>query len=557
MPKITFNKHTLLKNIGKKLSDDQLADRMAMLGTDVESISKDAIEVEVFPNRPDLLSEQGFARALKTFLGVRKGLQEYKVNPSTYKVIVDKNVMMRPYTVCAVVKNIQFTDERIKDIMQIQEKLALTHGRGRKKSAYGLYPLDSIHFPLRYIAKDPKTVQFKPLGFNKMLRANQIEALHPKGKVYQHITAGWTHYPFFIDANDNVLCMLPYTNSEDTGKITTNTKNVFVECTGTDLQNLHQALNILVTMLADMGGTIYTVTMQYPGKTFTTPQLNPATMKLNISLVNKLLGLSLNKSTLKKLLEKMGYTYVNKKVFIPAYRTDIIHEVDLIEDVAIAYGYEHFPAIIPNISTEGREHPMTTFKSKLAELLIGLGLLETSTYHLSSKELQTTKINSTQQPLELMDSKSEDYTVLRSSIIPNLLDVLSKNTHHSYPQHLFEMGTIFSGTGTTKETGVEEAEHLAITLCGEGADYTKIKQMVEYLTKHLNIEATFTAPQRSFDAFIKGRVAALTIHGTMMGVLGEIHPSVLQNFRLSLPVAAFEINLDMLHTLVACGDGNR
>ena len=119
MPKITFNKHTLLKNIGKKLSDDQLADRMAMLGTDVESISKDAIEVEVFPNRPDLLSEQGFARALKTFLGVRKGLQEYKVNPSTYKVIVDKNVMMRPYTVCAVVKNIQFTDERIKDIMQI------------------------------------------------------------------------------------------------------------------------------------------------------------------------------------------------------------------------------------------------------------------------------------------------------------------------------------------------------------------------------------------------------------------------------------------------------
>ncbi|MDO8628829.1 MAG: phenylalanine--tRNA ligase subunit beta [Nanoarchaeota archaeon] len=549
MPKITLNKQTLLKTIGKKLTDEQLADRMAMLGTDVEQITKHEIEVEVFPNRPDLLSEEGFARALKTFLGTTKGLPTYKINKSNYEVIVDKNVTMRPYSVCAVIKGIHFTDERIRDIMQLQEKLALTHGRNRKKSCYGLYPLENIHFPIKYIAKDPKTITFQPLGHTKAIRADEVEEQHKTGKMYQHLTKGWKLYPFYIDAKNNILSMLPYTNSEDTGKITTTTKNVFIECTGTDLENVQQALTIIVTMLADMGGKIYEVNMKYLGKTFSTPQLEPTTMTITINNVNKTLGLQLKEQDLKKLLEKMGYGYQNKKVHIPAYRTDILHEVDIIEDIAIAYGYENFPTIIPNITTQGKEAPMTTFKRKISELLIGLGLLETSTYHLSNKETQTTKINSTQEPILLEDTKSEEYNVLRTSIIPSLLDVHNKNTHHNYPQNLFEMGTIFNPATNkqTSETGIIENNHLAITLCGEAADYTKIIQLSDYFFKQLNLEVNYEEPPRAFPTFIPGRVAAITINGKMLGIIGELHPKVLNNFKLEQPTAALELNLDILH----------
>src|SRR3989344_3075638 len=147
MPTITLNKDLLEHALGKKLPLEELKDRISMLGTALEKIEGNQIEVEIFPNRPDLLSEQGFARAFSSFLGIKTGLQKYDVQRSNQKVIVDKNVTMRPYTACAMVKNLKLNDERIKEIMQVQEKLATTHGRNRKKSAYGIYPLERIHFP--------------------------------------------------------------------------------------------------------------------------------------------------------------------------------------------------------------------------------------------------------------------------------------------------------------------------------------------------------------------------------------------------------------------------
>src|SRR3989344_4080404 len=242
MPTVTLNKTVFEKLVGKKLPLEQLKDRISMLGTDLEKIEGEEIHVEIFPNRPDLLSESGFARAFSSFIGGKSGLKKYPVKKSGYKVIVDKSVTMRPYTACAIVKILTFTDERIREIMQAQEKLATTHGRNRKKSAYGIYPLNSINFPIKYIAKDPKTIQFQPLGFTYQLTAEQVLELHPKGKAYAHLTKDWTKYPFFIAAKDNVMCMLPFTNSHNTGKVEPSTTEVFIECSGTDLHNVMIAL---------------------------------------------------------------------------------------------------------------------------------------------------------------------------------------------------------------------------------------------------------------------------------------------------------------------------
>ena len=230
MPNIVISRKVLEEKLGKSISDEELKDRISMLGTDLDGIEGDNIEVEIFPNRPDLLSEQGFARALSSFMGIETGLETFDVQESDYKVIVDKSVSMRPYTACAVVKNLTLTDASIKELMNIQEKLATTHGRRRKKSAYGIYPLENINFPVNYIAKDPAQVLFHPLGMEGPIKASMVEELHPKGKDYKDVAKGWTKYPFFIDAKENIMCMLPYTNSHDTGKVDTTTKDVFIEC---------------------------------------------------------------------------------------------------------------------------------------------------------------------------------------------------------------------------------------------------------------------------------------------------------------------------------------
>ena len=191
MPTINLNKKEFEKLVRKKLPLEELKDRISMLGTDLEKIEGNEIIVEVFPNRPDMLSEQGFARAFSSFIGVKTGLQKYQVKKSGYQVIIDPSVTMRPYSVCAIVKNVVFTDERIREVMQIQEKLAKTHGRDRKKSCYGLYPADKIHFPVTYIAKDPKKVLFQPLGFLEKMPAIKVEEVHPKGKEYRSIAKDW------------------------------------------------------------------------------------------------------------------------------------------------------------------------------------------------------------------------------------------------------------------------------------------------------------------------------------------------------------------------------
>ncbi len=546
MPTITLNKSVFEQLVGKKLPLEELKDRISMLGTDLERIEGDEIEVEIFPNRPDMLSEQGFARAFSSFIGVKTGLRKYDVKKSGFKVIVDKSVTMRPYTTCAIVKGLRFDDEKIREIMQVQEKLATTHGRNRKKSAYGIYPLESINFPITYIAKDHTQVHFQPLGFEKVIQASLVPETHPKGKTYAHLTQGWKKYPFFIDAKNNVMCMLPFTNSHDTGKVTTKTKDVFVECTGNDLNNIQFALNMITTTLADMGGEIYSLDIVYPDQTITTPNLTPTKMPFDLNYINKWLGLELNEKQAKNLLERMGYGYEKGTALIPAYRADILHQVDIAEDIAIAYGYENFTEEIPNVSTIGEEDPLEKFINVLRELFVGCGCIEVKNYHLLQKEQCNEWLNQTNQGITLKNAVGEHNT-LRHSILPSLLKTLSENQHNEYPQHIFETGHIFNLSNST-ETGIQETQTLTLAICHDKADFTQIRQHLDLLLTLLGLE--IKVKETAHSSFIKGRVADIYIGKEKVGTIGEIHPSVLENWKLMMPVVTFEVNVEALFNAV-------
>ena len=548
MPTITLNRKVFETLAGKKLPLEKLKDRISMLGTDLEEVNDKEIIVEVFPNRPDMLSVQGFARAFSSFIGAKTGLRHYKAEPSKEKMIVEKSVAeVRPYTACAIVKNLHFDDEKIKEVIDIQEKLHITYGRNRKKVAIGIYPFEKIKTPIRFLAEEPKNIVFQPLESDKKMNALEILEKHPAGKAYGHLLQGKEKFPVFRDADNEVLSVPPIINSHNTGKINEKTKDIFIECSGFDFNVLQKCLNIIVTALDEMNGKIYSMELHYGNKKYVTPDLRPEEMKVDKGYINKLLGLSLTESEIKKLFERMGYGYNNKKALIPAYRADILHQADLAEDIAIAYGYENFEPIIPNVSTIAQEDQFEILKAKISQLLVGLGFMETSTYHLTNKELQCKKMNIDAQLIELANSISSDYNVLRSWVIPSLMEILSGNKHHECPQRIFAIGTIFK-KNDNMETNIEENDRLAAAIASENTDYTEIKQILDYLFRSLNLKYEITETEHN--SFIEGRAARVAVNGKKVAYIGELNPKVITNWSLEVPVTAFELNLMELFEVV-------
>ncbi|MFH2021171.1 MAG: phenylalanine--tRNA ligase subunit beta [archaeon] len=548
MPTVNINRKVMEKIIGKKLTTEQLKDRISMLGTDLESITDDEIIVEIFPNRPDMLSEQGFGRALSSFLGVKTGLRNYDIKKSDEKVYVAKGMeKVRPFTVCAIAKNLELDDEKIRELIQVQEKLHITFCRKRKKAAIGMYPLEKIKTPIHFTAKKPEEIVFRPLEWHKEINANQILENHPTGIEYRHLVKGLSKYAIFHDANDEILSFTPIINSHKTGKITDSTKEAFIEVSGFDLNVCSYVLNILVAAITDMGADIYSMEVVYPDKKIVTPNFTPKKMHLDLSFINKWLGLDLKQKEVKLLLEKMGYGYEKGTVLIPAYRPDILHMVDLAEDIAISYGYENFKPEIPSKATVGGEDEFEKLKKKVSHILAGLGMLETSSYHLSNEKVQFTKMRTkANDSVKLANSLSEDFDLMRYSLLAGLMQILSENTHNEYPQNLFEIGSVFK-LGKT-ETGVVEPRKLAGIICESECNYTKIRQVVDYLLKNLDIK--YEIKESNHESFITGRAGDIVIDGKKIGSLGELHPQVLSNFGVEMPASGFEIDMDPIFNAV-------
>jgi len=541
MPSVTLNRKVFEKLVGKKLSDDKLKDRISMLGTDLDELTADEIHVEIFPNRPDMLSEQGFARAFSSFIGQNTGLRKYPVNKSNYKVIVEPSVKeVRPYTACAVVKGLKFTDERIREVIQIQEKLHITYGRNRKKTAIGIYPFEVIKPPIRFIALKPTDINFQPLESKKSLTGLQILSQHPAGRDYGHLLEGKNKFPIFVDANDEVLSMPPIINSDKTGRITQKTTDVFIETSGHDYEVCAKCLNIIVTALADMGGDIYSMEIDVYGKKIISPDLKPSEIKVNLNYINKRLGLNLADKDAKKYLERMGYGYKDDTALIPSYRADILHQIDLAEDIAIAYGYENIPEVIPKVATIAKENDFEIFKRKVSEILAGVNLIECRTYHITNNVHQKTLMETKIETIELANALNREYSVLTSWHIPSLMEVLKNNKHHEYPQNIFTIGRVFK-KNSKEETNILEQDRLAILICQDNADYTKIKQILDYLLRMINIE--YSIQETDHSSFIPGRVGRVSVDKKKIAYIGEISPKVLDNFDLDMPVAAFELNL--------------
>lgn len=548
---LSMNKRELERKVGK--IDEKTQKQIIDMGTPIEYINDEEVAVEVFPNRPDLLSFQNFARALYQFKGKAR-IASFKIYEpeKDYEVIIDKSVKgIRNHTVCCIVKGLRFDDEKIKEIIDIQEKLHNSLGRKRKKAAIGIYPLEKIQLPITFKAVDPKEVRFKPLDFPREITGKNILSQHPVGREYGNLLKGFEKFPFFFDSKGSILSMPPIINSEETGRITEKTKEVFIECSGDNLYYLKKILAIIVSTLYEMGGKVYSmrITDKKDGS-FISPNMKSEEMSFKLEDINKNLGIELNVKEIKKLLEKMGVGLKQEKekliAVIPVYRTDMLHWIDLVEEIAIAYGYDNFEPIIPEISTIGEENAFSKTKKVLQEILSGLSLLELSSFHLTTKKNIKKIYFDFNEFIELEECKTEK-DVLRCDLLTNLMQIFSENSDASYPQKVYEIGRVFElDKQEKKDTGIKEIEKLAIALADEKITFSEMKQIIDYLFKMLGKKYSLDEYD-DHPAFIKGRCGKIIVEDREIGFIGEIAPRVLKNWKIKTPIAATEIDLDWIN----------
>ncbi len=536
MAVVEFEKKELEKLVGKKLGDKDYSDVLTMIGCPLEKIDSKKVWYEISPNRPDLYGIEGFARAARNFTGLSKSIPQYTVEKPKTNLVAQK-VEARPHVVAAIVRNVNLTEEILLPLIQLQEKLHDTLGRKRKKVAIGIHDLDKVTPPFRYIAANPDT-KFVPLEAKSEMSMKDILKKHPKGKGYAHLVEGYSKWPLIIDKNDHVLSFPPIINGNLT-KLSENTRNLFIDVTGTSEIAVNQALNILVTSLADRKARIEAVKIGNK----TTPKLAPKRMKLDISYANRLLGTNLDKNKVKGLLTKMCIGFDGSSAIVPAYRTDIMHQIDIVEELAIATGYANFEPQLPRVVTVAKRDQLNEFSYFLRKIAIGLGLQEVASMILSNREVQFKKMQLEEEPLcETQNPLTVECTACRKRLLPSMLNVLGNNKHREYPQPIFEIGDVVY-PDPSQETGARHERHLAVCISDTVVNYEQIVSVLDTFMMNLGVNYKLTRAENN--SFMPGRAAEIFI-GTKIGIIGEVHPQVLENFGIEKPVIAFELNLSKL-----------
>lgn len=543
-----------------KLNPSQISER----GT------SEVIRMELLAVRPDMFDPAGLARTLRGYLGEFVGPVEYALAAPIIEVKASAELSdpqsesYRPIR-CAVVRGVQLDDDRIKVLMKLQENLHWAMGRDRKRASIGVYDLSTFDpaLGLTYRLVGPEELKFVPLGKKTEATPKQVLEEHPKGIAYAHLLEGKAKYPLLAaqksGTGEVVMALIPIINSEST-KVTQESKDLFIDVTGLDDRLVDKILNTILTSILELCPESKGEQVRIVGEgqaAFHSPDLTPQSVKFDTSLPARRVGIEVNPDEVKLLLKKMGHGLSEEKngnvtVLVPAYRNDILHPVDLVEDVAIAYGYHNIvPSLVPTF-TVGQETPRSLVMNRVREALTGHGFMEVLTLILSNEADQYERLGRVDQKahVELAHPISQDQTLIRTSLIPGLLDTLSVNTDQPLPQKIFEVGRI-THLDDSQEVGACEHLRVAVATIGSKVDFAEIKSLVDSLVYELGypqgaVYRALDASHQSFGTFIPGRGAAIGTEHQEWGVLGELHPQILENFGLGYPVAVLELDLQVL-----------
>lgn len=545
MSNIKINKKEFTELVGENFTDEQLDEEASFLGAHWNHIEGYKWDVEVYPNRPDLLSVEGLARAYRGFFDIDTGLEGYHVNEGDIEVKVDESVdEVRPHIGGAVVRELDLTQRMINGLIQLQEKMHETMGRRRDKLAIGIHDLSEIEPPFTYKAVEPEQVSFTPLEYDKEMQLGEILDEHEKGQKYSWILEDEDRYPVIVDSDDQVLSFPPIINNQLT-EVHTGTTDVFIDVTGKDRETVMKALNILVTALEERNGRIDSV--EVDGEEM--PDLSPDEFELDPEYFRDVSGLDLSKTEIIDRLKQMKFGAKGGdkiKVEVPCYRTDIMHQYDLIEDVVIAHRYSNIEPELPNVDQIGSKKDIEDLSNIVRDSMTGAGAMEALTYIHENEDNLTTMIErDADDYVKVENPLSSEYSAVRNMMLPSILEVLEQNRHNQYPQKFFETGDVVvldeSGTGAS------EKRKAAYIESGSDVDFTNARKAMQVLERDLGIDFEVKKEQKPF--FREGRSGVIRLEGQRIGFIGEISQDVRDNWELERKAAGFEIDLEKVMEL--------
>jgi phenylalanyl-tRNA synthetase beta chain len=543
LPVVRINLPRFSKMVGAERR--RIIDRLPYIGLDIESVEKDSVRVEYSPNRPDFGTDFGIARAMRGLLGKEVGLPRFPIAPSGMSVSYDSRLKsVRPYIACVTATGLHLDDEDVRQIISLQEDLHNGLGRKRRAVAIGLHDMDAIRPPLSYQAVQP-SFKFVPLNGDRPVSVGSILADTAEGRVYGFALQGARLFPVITDSKGTVLSFPPIINGDAT-KVTSKTKRMFVDVTSTDARAGDDVLAVVATTLVEAGGKLGSVKVGYPGKPRVTPDLTPVELPLEPELVRSVLGLSLSNAEIVRCLARSRLGVKGKKVVGPRYRVDLLHPVDVAEEVALGYGVDRIAPVYPPSNQPGFFDAFEDFLDSVSTIMAGAGMIEMMTFELTDPELLYSRFGrSSTSRISVQNPKSLEHSVLRDALIPCLMASLSSNVKSDYPQRVFEIGRVFARS----KDGVSESWHLACLIAHSQSTFTEAKMYLESACR-LTAGKEMTAAEGGHWAFSQGRCATVWMGKEKLGEVGELGPEHITAFGLGVPVSGFEIDLSRLYELL-------
>ena len=545
MPVVELNLNRIKKLVSGNVTKKKIIDVLPFLGLDIESQDGDEIRIEYSPNRPDYSTDFGIALGLQGLLAIKKGVQKLNIKKTgKYEINVDSSVSkIRPFVTGIVAKNGAIDDQTIKQLMNMQEDLHFGIGRKRKKSSIGLHDLDNILFPLTYTTTTREKT-FVPLNETKEKSISDILSQTDVGQNYGWVLGDSKNVPIIIDSEGNIVSFPPIINAALT-TVTTKTKNILVEVTSIDKDAAEDTLSVVSSILQTAGFQISE--LKISGGKNSTPKLNERTIIYDPKFTSEILGIEISPSNMVTCLKKcrLDATIKGKKIkcIIPRYRFDIFGPMDLVEEIALGYGIDNLEPKLSPSTTIGAKDSVTIKTNLMTKTAVGLGLLEVVNSSLTSKKIlyELTKRNSSEM-ISVLDSKSQEHTILRDSLLSGLLENLSKNIHETYPQKLFETGVVF-----TKGKSIRESINLAVVMAHKDTNFSEIKAILNSILRtQFKIECKTKPSSKNQELFVKGKYADIYVNDKKIGEVGEICNEILDNFRIRTSVVGFEITLSGL-----------
>ena len=537
---------------------------------DAQPASERTLRIELNDtNRPDLWGTAGCARQIRIYNGGPAVAYPFfsapgAVKKAKYKVIVEESVkQVRPFLAGFVASGKSISDPQLRDIIQTQEKLAWNFGRKRRTISMGIYRTAIIKWPIIYRGVDPGSVSFVPLAWEGPLTLREILRQHPKGKEYAFILEHEAIHPLLLDSQDRILSYPPIINSADLGAVQVGDTDLFVELTGSDQAALTLAASIVACDLADNGFTVEPVEVEYGfdtpfGRNCVTPYYFQEPVFCSLARIEKFLGEKLSAAECLAALTKMGVraekaiaaekgetrTGEGVKAWPPEYRNDYLHAADVAEDVMIGRGLRSFKPERPSDFTVGRLTPLTFFSRRVKEIMAGLGYQEMIYNYLGSRKDLVEKMKSAgERIIRISNPMTENYEYIRDSVLASLMESESVSGHSAYPHKIFEIGKI-AYLEPEENYGAATRQYLGFLHADRDASFNTAAAQIQTLFYYLSRE--YQVEESADPRFIPGRAASVVYRDRPIGVFGEIHPGVLENWGVTMPCSAAEIDIEAL-----------